>query len=372
MRLTLILTVILEFGALAGAATINVPGDYATIQDALGAAVNGDTILVQPGTYTEQINFLGKEVALRSTDGVAATVIDANLLGSAVIFNNGEGNGSIVDGFTITNGNPQGGIRSEWASPTISGCIIEATASGVGIHLHFSPAPVITGCTIRDNPSAGLYATDSGMTITGCTVSGNSSRGGGGIYLTNVPSALIEDCLFTGNTAIGGKGGAIGVPYSSGLIAVGNCLFLDNGTMQNGAHGGAISIWDNTLMDVRNCTFSGNVAGGQGGALYAGHYSSAAIDNCILWGNGPWETYTDYSTLTINYSDVTGGATGTGNINADPLFVDAPGGDLHVTWNSPCRNAGWAPGVSKPFQALVGPIGNSHARLSNVMEIVVE
>ena len=114
----------LVFSPGSGASEIHVPKDYPTIQEALDAAVDGDTVWVHPGTYVENIDFKGKAVALRSTDGCGSTVIDGNRNGSVVAFRSGEPPEAVIDGFTITNGYQPtwngGGIHcDEWASPTI-------------------------------------------------------------------------------------------------------------------------------------------------------------------------------------------------------------------------------------------------------------
>ena len=58
------------------AATIYVPDDYPTIQGAINAAVDFDTIIVRPGTYVENIDFAGKAITVKSEDGPDVTVID--------------------------------------------------------------------------------------------------------------------------------------------------------------------------------------------------------------------------------------------------------------------------------------------------------
>jgi hypothetical protein len=58
------------------ASTINVPADQPTIQSAINAASNGDTVVVAPGTYTENINFLGKAITVESSKGAKVTTIN--------------------------------------------------------------------------------------------------------------------------------------------------------------------------------------------------------------------------------------------------------------------------------------------------------
>jgi hypothetical protein len=75
--LTVVSLLFLLFAALSASAnTIHVPGDHATIQAAIDAAVNGDTVLVSDGTYTENINFKGKAITVKSVNGASVTIID--------------------------------------------------------------------------------------------------------------------------------------------------------------------------------------------------------------------------------------------------------------------------------------------------------
>jgi len=84
--------------------TIHVPADQQTIQGAINAANNGDTVLVAPGTYYENINFMGKAITVTSSAGAAQTTIDGGKKGTVVTFNAGEGLNSVLNGFTVQNG----------------------------------------------------------------------------------------------------------------------------------------------------------------------------------------------------------------------------------------------------------------------------
>src|SRR5262249_30583777 len=110
--------------ALLAQNTINVPADQPTIQAGIQAAANGDTVLVAPGTYRENVNFLGKLITVQSSGGPAVTIIDGGRAGSVVTFENGESTSAVLKGFTIENGNAPsqgGGISISSASPTITG-----------------------------------------------------------------------------------------------------------------------------------------------------------------------------------------------------------------------------------------------------------
>jgi hypothetical protein len=104
---------------------------------------------------------------------------------------------------------------------------------------------------------------------------------------------------------------------------------------------------------VTNCAFSDNSAGYGGGGMY-NDGSSPTVTNCILWGNSATtgaEVYNDTSSPTFRYCDIAGsggsgawvgasiGTDGGGNIDADPLFVNVPGGNLRLQAGSPCIDA---------------------------------
>src|SRR5690349_18258046 len=88
----------------AEAATIRVPADAATIQQAIDAAAPGDTVLVSPGTYVENLTFRGKAVRVVSEQGPAVTIIDGNRAGSVVTFAAAESRSAVLEGFTVRNG----------------------------------------------------------------------------------------------------------------------------------------------------------------------------------------------------------------------------------------------------------------------------
>src|SRR3954454_18311242 len=84
--------------------TIRVPSDQATIQGAISAAANGDTVLIAPGTYTENLNFSGKAITVTSEQGPQFTIVDGGALAPVVSITNGEGRQSVLSGLTLQHG----------------------------------------------------------------------------------------------------------------------------------------------------------------------------------------------------------------------------------------------------------------------------
>ena len=91
--------------SVASAGTINVPADYATIQEAMDASVAGDVIEVAPGTYTgsgsQVVDFNGKAVTLRATGSAADTIIDGENARRGILFDDAETAASALRGSLI-------------------------------------------------------------------------------------------------------------------------------------------------------------------------------------------------------------------------------------------------------------------------------
>jgi hypothetical protein len=329
------------------------PGE--SIQTAIDNADNGDEIEVAAGTYNEAINFTGKAVRLYSSDGPEVTTIDATGLSTNVVrCFNGEDANSILEGFIITGGNANygGGMYNYSSSPTVTDCTFSGNSGGDngGGMYNLDSSPTVTDCTFSGNNSpvgGGMYNLSSNPTITGCTFSGNTTSRGGGMF-NLLSSPTVTNCTFSGNSAAEYGGGMRNESCSPTMI---NCTFNGNSAQNEG--GGMYNY--NSYPAVTNCTFSGNSAGWRGGGMYNYTNSNATVTNCILWDNTPDEIYNTTSTPIVTYSDVQGGYTGTGNIDADPLFVDAAGGDLRLSSSiSPCVDTGdnSAPGL--PTTDLAG------------------
>lgn len=361
-------------GSASAQVVITVPGDRPTIQSAIDFARAGDTVLVAPGTYFENINFQGKAVTVESEQGPEVTIIDGNLAGAVVTFTSGEGRDSVIRGFTLQRGDAtqQGsgvytgaGVRIESSSPTVQGNIItnnRAGDGGAGIASRLSSA-LIEDNLITNNRQfgysggvggAGIVVIGEGQTqVIDNVIMGNSWDGsGGGITLFAAGTPTIKGNVIRANSAYNSGGGIWIVNHSDALI-------VQNVIVGNQAQeGGGIYWWvpdgDRGPILVNN-TIADNL--GQGSGIFAtGADEQVQLLNNIVVG-APGEramdcgTFTDgppilrsnnvFSAGAAAYGGTCGNPTGTnGNFSSDPLFVDPTSNDYHLGAGSPSIDAG--------------------------------
>ena len=320
----------------------------ATIQSAIAQAVNGDRVLVAPGNYVEQIDFLGKAISVIGLGGAQQNVIDGGGTGPVVRFQSGEGAKSILQGFTVTGGfasQGAGGIQAATgASPTVLDCMIRDNGGKFGGGI--SGSPNLRRCVVWNNRASlthggGIYGAPK---MKYCVVAENTatSANGGGLYVTG--GTTIEDCIIIGNSAVlaNSKGGGIYVKTSES-VTLSRCVVANNsatGGVFAGAGGG---VFANSGVTVLNCAVIGNQLSGSS-ILGGGIYGGATILNTIVFGNtGPQLS----SVGSVTYSNIEGGFAGLGNINNDSLFVQGSIHDYHLKQDSPCIDAG-DPGLVDP------------------------
>jgi len=430
---------------LAGAATLHVPQTYSTIQSAIDAASNGDIVLVAPGTYVENLDFLGKAIHVKSTKGPDVTIIDGSGGGASVVtFVNGEPNDAVLEGFKITKGTGSwidqafqgGGISCQFASPTIVGNVISENTAwfGAGIACYDSASPIIAYNVIRSNrigsycgAGGGIFCNvGSSPWIVGNEITENRSLcRGGGVAVYGMSAPFLEGNVISSNSTDYWDGAGILFQDSEGAIVRGNLISAN----VPGSSGGGITCWwsspwieDNDIVGnvafgyagivstepssspiIRNNRICGNVAFGMGGGgisclegscplivnnlitenvaqsptpLQGGSalfcqtnasptlinntitrnwtqygptillwsQSNPLIVNTILWGNEDGNDLIGAHSAfpVIRHSIVEGGWDGEGenNLDEDPRFVDAAGGDYHLRIQSPCVDAG--------------------------------
>ncbi|MBM3324267.1 MAG: right-handed parallel beta-helix repeat-containing protein, partial [Calditrichaeota bacterium] len=227
-------------------------------------------------------------------------------------------------------------------------CLIEKGYSerGGGLWCYDHSSPTFMYCSMSDN-SGGLGGGVmcewySSPTFVNCTVMGNSANGGGGVCCWSNSSPSFTNCTVSGNSASTG-GGVFCSENCSPTFR--NCILSDNHATGSG---GGVGCLSNSSPTFTNCTLSGNSAYNDGGGVVCYIQASPSFVNCILWVNTPEQIFlNDGGSVQVSYSDVQGGWSGTGNINADPLFVSGPDGPYYLSQiiagqgvQSPCVDTG--------------------------------
>jgi len=329
---------------------------FKTLQKALASVASGDQIWVAAGTYYPDegggatnddrgaafvmrngVEILGGFPAtgspgLAQRNWTANPTILSGDIGTVgynddnsrhVVFNNVNGLNAtaILDGFTIADGRADG----------------EGFYDGRGGGMHNrSSSPNIRNCTFLENRAisgCGMYNESASPTVTNCLFSSNSTLvfgTGGGMFNIDGASPMLSNCVFNGNTA--NTGGGLSNEGCSPTVV--NCVFSGNtASLGSGMNNNAAS------PTVVNCSFSSNSAGA-GGGLRNDYNSFPMLSNCIIWGNSDGISNRLNAAPVVTYSIVQGGYSGTGNLNLDPLFVDAASHNFRLQICSPAINAG--------------------------------
>ena len=378
-RLRFTIAMIVTF-ALSGAATegavasdIFVPADQPTIQDGIDMAFDGDRVIVAPGTYVENIDFLGKAITVTSEDGPDVTIIEGNVAGPVVRFVSEEGPASTINGFMIRNGRSGysspcfaqgGGICVNRSSPTITNNEImdNTSCNGAGIAVSFG-SPTIedniishnfrSGCSGGSGGGGILIRGSSNANIIGNVITNNSTNSiGGGISLNGAKNVLVQDNLISENR--GWTGGGIGI---YGRVA--GVRIIQNSITENTAFSGAGLDFENSPKEVANNTIANNIPSPKGyreqvrgrffeplvmtnNIIAAQDNGTAVVCEFFYEEAPPILEFNDvFSPLGSAYSPICVDPTGMdGNISEDPLFVDPSNNDYHLQFDSPTIDAG--------------------------------
>jgi hypothetical protein len=384
--------------AIAGA--IFVPTEMVNLQRAIDSATRGDTVFVEPGTYTgagnKNLNFRGKDIVVWGIEGARATIIDCE--GSELepargfVFESGEPHTAVVSGLTIKNGHRIGNlwpdaigggmlIANEGTRPTIKNCIFQynhANKLGGGIAIIDGAAPAVASCTLFRNTGrtggGGVVVSNADPTIVECEFTGNDSFAGdgGGLKCAGTSGTRIRDSVFHDNSALAGGALMVTDPHT---IMVAQCTFVDNTAtrfsgggicVQGGAElrlangvlarnsavdeGGGIACNTGTIT-LNRCTFHKNTAPAGSGIRVADGGIADVENTIIAFGvGGAGLACTGSGEATLACSDVHGNEGGdwtsciedqagmNGNMATDPLFCNAGHGNLYLAETSPCAS----------------------------------
>jgi hypothetical protein len=356
---------------------------FQTIGEGIAAAVTGDIVRIEDGTYTgagnRELGLGGRSIVIESANGPAACVIDCQSQGRAFAVHEGESAPMAFRGLTFRNGHVLlqswnqvrggGAIVVDHASARIENCVFESctAAGGGGGVTGFVAGLTIVNCTFRNDGQASGGAAGGGLLAGGGTTSlsrsvfdQNTGQVGGALLTYGGITLTISDCSFRGNTASIYGGGL--VLQSGGVID--DCLVIDNSAPSGGGITAGADTW------ILDSTIAQNSATQTAGGLYAAFADPGGhlrVRNSIIWGNSAPTgaqigTVSFQSTLQLRSCDLQGGAAGipplgsgildydSSNIVLDPLFVSPNGpdgnpatwadNDLHLGSFSPCIDAG--------------------------------
>jgi hypothetical protein len=331
-------------------ATIHVPDDHSTIQEAVDAASDGDTVLIADGVYSGPGNMdiqwdaSEKHLVIMSENGRDHCIIDCKQEGRAFFLNNGQDHRDVIDGLTITDGygggNAGGAILIDSTSPRIINCLllnnttggdqVDVYHGGGAISVYDNACPIIQSNIIRGN---------------------FSGWGGGGISFSNGASGVVENNIIDSNETQG-HGGGIGLYYNSNPLIINN-LIINN--FSRGHSGGGIYTYISNPAIINNTiafnTTSIEWVPGEGGGISIEQKPFPVIKNCIIWNNISSSTsmnikFYRQEWLDISYCNVENDLSHIfdlkpyTNIDSIPGFVDPENGNFQLVWDSPCINKG--------------------------------
>jgi len=335
---------------------LNVPADYPTIQDAVDASVDGDTVIVAPGTYKEQVLIDGKDITVRSSGGASVTTIDGGQGGTVVTINAVGLETPVFRGFTVTNGYAfpgPGGIAVNDGPAMVENNIVTGNLGcfGAGIGTGASSA------TIRHNT----------VTNNGFNCSGGQ---GAGVFIGGAGTTRLIGNSITANNGTAIELNAAGTPVIDANVVANNAgsamslgnvsdATVSNNLFRNNA-GGVYALVPSgaTGPTIVNNTFIEGGAGTTSPAITSiGFDSGTRIVNNIVIASSSQPAIdcpADYeaSPPVVSHNDVVnssgpgfgntcaGEAGIHGNLSVDPKFIDPAAANFHLRGDSPLIDKG--------------------------------
>ncbi len=298
----------LSISGLSFAATVHVPGEASTVQAGIDLAAAGDTVLVDPGTFHETIEFNGLDIVVMGS-GSSTTTVFGNGNDPAVRFAQGETSSAVFSDFAVTGGN-SGIVCENGSNPTISNCTLSmnfADEYGGGIQC-IESSPTISGCALTLNSASrdggGLYSYNGSPAILDSSIDDNIAPRGAGVFAFGISTPLIYTCTIAENSATWGGGLLVMSGANLSLIEstvtsnqsadAGGGLYLQSASARlesseislntTQTDGGGVFTRPGSTLDAVNCIVNDNDAVGSGGGLYIWN-STFTLTNSIVARN---------------------------------------------------------------------------------------
>jgi len=349
-----VISLLIAINGICWPAIINIPADYPAIQQGIDASSDGDTVLVQPGTYVENLLIYDKNMVLASnyifssdTLDIVNTMVDGESYTGVIINILDCESLTRITGFRFKDENTSSDkaiYANNCDSVIIENNLFESFYYSYVIGTYYNSNVDIINNIFRYNfsnqPRSILSCRDDEPN--GTLIKNNVFHDNTGVLLISPDRDLVVE-----NNVIFNNEGIIFWCFFSGSVTITENLIFDNRYNLYGDEGGIFTAENTQIYATRNTICNNSGINNSFLGLFASDLSSRPpiFTSNIIWGN----SYPNSdSTLffppgdqpIMTFCDIQGGWPGAGNIECDPQFCDPDSGNFYLEGNSCCIGAG--------------------------------